>query len=56
MTQKEYEQKLEAYRLSDADPSIKAAAIQKLHDDFFGARARALKIITESAPEPIKGD
>jgi hypothetical protein len=56
MTPQEYNQKLTEYMASDADPTIKTAAIQKLHDDYFGARFRALKLIEESAPDIPKVD
>jgi hypothetical protein len=56
MTPQEYDQKLAEYMASDADPTIKTIAIQKLHDDYFGARLRALKLIEESAPDPVKAD
>ena len=51
MTTQEYDKKYQAISVSDADPSIKAEALAKLNDQYYGAPRRALKLINESAPD-----
>lgn len=55
MTTSEYSKKFDAISVSDADPSIKAEALAKLNDQYYGAPRRAINLMQESAPEPIKG-
>ena len=55
MTDKEYKARYESISVSDAPASVKAAALKKLDDQYYGAPRRAIKLMQESAPEPIKG-
>lgn len=55
MTTKEYSTKYDAISVSDASPEIKAEALAKLNDQYYGAPRRAIALMQESAPEPIEG-
>ena len=54
MTTSEYSKKYEAISVSDADPSVKAEASAKLNEQYYGAPRRAIALMQESAPDPIK--
>lgn len=51
MDKQEYNQKLELYMSSDAEPSVKEEAIRKLQEEYFGVHQKALKLINECAPD-----
>ena len=51
MTTQEYDKKYQSISVSDADPSVKAEALAKLNDQYYGAPRRALKLIEESKPD-----
>lgn len=54
MTTAEYSKKYEAISVSDADTTVKAEALAKLNDQYYGAPRRAIQLMQESAPDPIK--
>lgn len=56
MTTSEYSKKYEAISVSDADPSVKAEALAKLNEQYYGAPRRAIALINEMAPDPIEKD
>jgi hypothetical protein len=55
MDTKEYSKKYDAIASSAAEPSVKAEALAKLNEQYYGAPRRALQLINESAPELPKG-
>lgn len=56
MTAAEYHKKYEAIAVSDADISVKEAALAKLSNQYNGAIKRALSLIEESKPELKPGE
>ena len=56
MTPKEYSKKYDAIASSEASATVKAAALAKLNDQYKGIYFKAMQVINDSAPEPIKGD
>ena len=51
MDYKQYKEKITAYMSSEASPEIKAEAIKKLKDEYYGVKARAMKLINDSSPD-----
>lgn len=54
MTSKDYSRKFDAIASSSAEPSVKAEALAKLNEQYYGAPRRAIALIQESASDPIK--
>jgi len=56
MTPQEYSKKYDAIASSEADATVKAEALAKLNDQYKGIYFKAMQVINDSAPDPIKGD
>ena len=54
MTTEEYSKRYHAIASSEADPSVKAEALAKLNDQYKGIYFKAMQVINDSAPEPVK--
>lgn len=54
MDTKEYSKKYDAISVSEAPPEVKAEALAKLNEQYYGAPRRAIQLMQESAPDHIK--
>jgi hypothetical protein len=56
MTTAEYSKRYADIAASEADPTVKAEALAKLDMQYKGIYFKAMRVINDSAPDPIKGD
>jgi hypothetical protein len=56
MDNKEYNHKRDLIASSEAPADVKAAAMAKLTEAYIGIKMKAMALINECAPDPIKGD
>jgi len=56
MTTVEYSQKYAAIASSEASATVKAESLDKLNMQYKGIYFKAMQVINNSAPDPIKGD
>jgi hypothetical protein len=56
MTTAEYSKRYTDIAASEADPTVKAEALAKLDMQYKGIYFKAMQVINDSAPDPIKGD
>lgn len=56
MNNKEYMRKRELISVSEASPDVKTEALAKLTEQYVGSQMKAMQLIIDSAPEPIKLD
>ena len=54
MNNKEYMDKRDRIASSEASPEVKAEAIDKLNSQYKGSYFKAMQVINDSAPEPLK--
>ena len=56
MDNTEYVRKRDLIASSEADIEIKAKAMAELTEQYVGIQMRAMKLIIDSAPDPVKVD
>jgi hypothetical protein len=56
MTTAEYSKRYADIASSEAGPTVKAEALAKLDMQYKGIYFKAMQVIKDSAPEPVKGD
>jgi len=56
MDNTEYIRKRDLIASSEADVDVKAKAMAELTEQYVGIQMRAMKVILDSAPDPIKAD
>lgn len=56
MDNKEYNRRRDLIAISEASPDVKAEAMARLTEEYVGVQMRVMKLIVESAPDPIKAD